>query len=346
MPPQYLPLGNMLASDGVTSMLNAPISDPTVQANVPASFVVDPATGLKVPYVGFQANYSPSVPSFGQSLRTAPQYSGTTRYYESLGVSDYDALQIKVEKRFSQGLTLLASYAWSKTLTDAGSMFSTFSSDFGTTDAWNRKTQKSYSFEDIPNLASIAYVYDIPVGKGRHFLNRGGVANAIVGGWKYSGILRYMSGFPQEIEGADTTNGLENNGWEQANRINGVPMASAAYLAGQGNFNPGKGDSMFNLAAFAQPPNWTFGTITPNEATVRNFPFPNEDMSLLKEWRLHESWELSFRADLFNVFNRHVFDDNNGAYTTEWTVGQPGFGTAYNTADNPRVIQFALRLKW
>ena len=213
MPPQYLPLGNMLASDGVTSLLNAPISDPTVQANVPSSFVVDPATGLKVPYAGFQANYSPSVPSFGQSLRTAPQYSGTTRYYESLGVSDYDALQIKVEKRFSQGLTLLASYAWSKTLTDAGSMFSTFSSDFGTTDAWTRKTQKAHSFEDIPNLASIAYVYDIPVGKGRHFLNRGGVANAIVGGWKYSGILRYMSGFPQEIEGADTTNGLENNGW-------------------------------------------------------------------------------------------------------------------------------------
>jgi hypothetical protein len=346
MPPQYLPLGNMVDSDGSTSLLNGPITDPIVQQNVPSSFVVDPATGLKVPYAGFQANFSPSVPSFGQALRTAPQYSGTTRYYESLGVSDYDALQVKLEKRFSNGLTLLVSYAWSKTLTDAGSMFSTFSSDFGTTDAWNRRTQKSYSFEDIPNLASIAYVYDLPVGKGEHFLNHGGVANAIIGGWKYSGILRYMSGFPQEIEGADTTNGLENNGWEQANRINGVPMASAAYLAGQGKFDPGKGDSMFNAAAFAQPPNWTFGTITPNEATVRNFPWLNEDMSLLKQWNIHESWNLTFRADFFNVFNRHVFDDNNGAYTTEWTVGQPGFGTAYNTADNPRVIQFGMNLKW
>jgi hypothetical protein len=189
-------------------------------------------------------------------------------------------------------------------------------------------------------------VYDLPVGKGKAFLNRGGVANAILGGWKTSGILRYFSGFPQEIEGAGTTSTLEDNGWQPANRINGVPMASAAYRSGQGHFNPGAGDSMFNLAAFAQPANWTFGTITPNEATVRNFPWYNEDMSLMKDWTIHESWTLTFNADFFNVFNRHVFDDNNGAYTTEFTVGQPNFGTAYNTADNPRVIQFGMKLKW
>jgi hypothetical protein len=327
-------------------VLNEPISFAGAQAVVPSSFVVDSATGNKVPFSGFEAAFNPNEPTLGQSLRTAPQYSGTSRYYESLGVSDYDALQVKLEKRFSNGLTLLVSYAWSKTLTDAGSMFSTFSSDFGTTTPWNRKAQKSYSYEDIPNMASIAYVYDLPVGKGKRFLNHGGVVNQVLGGWKYSGILRYMSGFPQEIEGADTTNGLEDNGWEQANRINGVPMASPQYLAGQAKFNPGKGDSMFNLAAFAQPPNWTFGTITPNEATVRNFPWPNEDMRLVKDWNIHESWKLTFMADFFNVFNRHVFDDNNGAYTTEWEVGQSGFGTAYNTADNPRVIQFGVNLKW
>jgi hypothetical protein len=347
MPLQYLPLGNMVGSDGSTSLLNAPISDPVAQANVPARFVVDPTTGNKVPFAGFEEAFSFSgEPTLGQALRTAPQYTGTSRYYEALGVSDYDALQVKLQKRFSNGLSLLVSYAWSKTLTDSGSMFSTFSSDFGTTDPWNRRTQKSYSYEDIPNLASIAYVYDLPVGKGKAFLNRGGVANAILGGWKTSGILRYFSGFPQEIEGAGTTSTLEDNGWQPANRINGVPMASAAYRSGQGHFNPGAGDSMFNLAAFAQPANWTFGTITPNEATVRNFPWYNEDMSLMKDWTIHESWTLTFNADFFNVFNRHVFDDNNGAYTTEFTVGQPNFGTAYNTADNPRVIQFGMKLKW
>ncbi len=347
MPLQYLPLGNMVDSDGSTSLLNAPISDSVAQAHVPSTFVVDPGTGNKVPFAGFEEAFGFSgEPSLGQALRTAPQYTGTSRYYEALGVSDYDALQIKLTKRFSNGLSLLASYAWSKTLTDAGSMFSTFSSDFGTTDPWNRRTQKSYSFEDMPNLASIAYVYDLPVGKGQHFLNRGGVANAILGGWKTSGILRYQSGFPQEVEGNGTTSTLEDNGWQPANRINGVPMASAAYKAGQAHFDPGKGDSMFNAGAFAQPANWTFGTITPNEATVRNFPWPNEDMSLMKQWYIHENWKLTFNADFFNVFNRHVFDNNNGAYTDEWTVGQAGFGTDYGTANNPRVIQFGMNLKW
>ncbi len=166
MPPQYLPLGNVCYDGGgapeacsvagATAVLNEPISFSGAQAVVPSSFVVDPGTGNKVPFVGFESAFGfTGEPTLGQALRTAPQYSGTSRYYESLGVSDYDALQIKLQKRFSNGLELLASYAWSKTLTDAGSMFSTFSSDFGTTDPWNRKTQKSYSFEDIPNLASL-----------------------------------------------------------------------------------------------------------------------------------------------------------------------------------------------
>ncbi len=350
MPLQYLHLGNMVDSDGTTSLLNAPISDPVAQANAPAKFVVDPLTGNKVPFAGFEAAFQQgnpaNEPTLGQGLRTAPQYTGTSRYYEALGVSDYDALQVKLQKRFSNGLSLLVSYAWSKTLTDSGSMFSTFSSDFGTTDPWNRRSQKTYSFEDIPNMASIAYVYDLPVGKGKAFLNRGGVANAILGGWKTSGILRYMGGFPQEIEGNGTTSTLEDNGWQPANRETSVPMASAAYRAGQGSFDPGKGDSLLNPGAFAQPPNWTFGTITPNEATVRQFPWYNEDMSLMKEWNIHESVDLTFNADFFNVFNRHVFNENNGAYTTEWTVGQPGFGTEGSTSDNPRVIQFGLKLKW
>ena len=59
-------------------MLNEPISFPGAQAVVPSSFVVDPATGNKVPFAGFEAAYSPNEPTLGQSLRTAPQYSGTS----------------------------------------------------------------------------------------------------------------------------------------------------------------------------------------------------------------------------------------------------------------------------
>ena len=151
----------------------------------------------------------------GQALRTNPQYQGLHRYYESLGVSTYNALQVKLDKRFSNGLTLLVSYAWSKTLTDGGSMFSTFSSEFGSTTPWNRKAQKAYGFEDIPNNLVISYIYDFPVGQGKKFLNHGGVVNAIVGGWKWSGILTYQSGLPQMI-GHQSQPDSGRPGWTRA----------------------------------------------------------------------------------------------------------------------------------
>jgi len=255
---------------------------------------------------------------------------------------------VKLEKHFSDDLSLLVSYAWSKTLTNGGSIFSTFSSEFGTTTPWNAHAQKAYSFADIPQNLSIAYIYELPVGKGKRFLSRGKVANAILGGWKTSGILQYQSGRPQNIEVVGHTSKLEDQGWGSPDRLTGVPMASEAYHSG--HFQPATplqpGDSQFNGAAFAMPCEWCFGTLTPAEATVRDFYWPNEDMSLMRVWRLHESWNLTFHADFFNVFNRHVFGQNNGAYASEPVYGQPGFGTVATQVDPPRFLQFGLNLKW
>ena len=106
-------------------------------------------------------------------------------------------------------------------------------------------------------------------------------------------------------------------------------------------------DRQLNPAAFAIPSLFAYGNITPNEATVRTFPWPNEDMSLLKEWQLHESWNLTFRADFFNIFNRHVFGENGGAYAAANDyVGGAGFGMFGGTINSPRIIQFGLKLKW
>jgi hypothetical protein len=358
MPPQYIPLGSQFASDGVTSLLEANITDPVAQATPAiAAMPIDPNTGHHSPFQGFEALYGGagvlpagtppgtvgnSTPFVGQALLINPQYAGLHRYYEALGVSNYDALQVKLDKRFSNGLTLLVSYAWSKTLTDGGSIFSTFSSEFYTTTPWNRHDQKAYSYEDIPSNLSIAYVYELPFGKGKKFLSQGGVVNAVIGGWKTSGVLRYQSGLPMNIEAGDTFDLLEDHGWQDANTITGVQQASAAKLSGK--FDPSR-DVMFNSAAFAQPAPWTYGTQTPTEATVRGFKWPNEDMSLMKSWQIHEQFSLQFNADLFNVFNRVVFGENNGAYAQEPGLG-PGFGGVGGQINQPRVAQFGLRLKW
>ncbi len=347
LPPQYLPLGNTMVNvNGTpTSALLAPINNPAIQAlPVVQAMPVDPATGDHSPFAGFEALYAASGnDTLGQSLRTTPQYIGWHRYYEGDGISDYNALQIQLQKRFSNGLTLLVSYAWSKTLTDAGSMFSTFSTEFGTTTPWNARDQYTYSFEDIPQNASIAYVYDLPVGQGRHFLNRGGVLNEVLGGWSVSGIQRYESGLPENITVPGYTNNWEDQGVGNVNRINGVPMASAAYQSG--NFDPNV-DSLFNPAAFATPAPWTFGTLTPTEATVRDFPYLNEEFSLLKAWTIKERYSLQFRADFYNAFNRAVFGSNNGAFTSEPVFGLPGFGMEQGQTNQPRTIQFGLRLNW
>jgi hypothetical protein len=286
----------------------------------------------------------------GQALRQEPQYQGLHRYYESLGVSTYNALQVKLDKRFSNGLTLLVSYAWSKTLTDGGSMFSTFSSEFGSTTQWNRKDQKGVGFEDIPNNLSISYIYDLPFGQGKKFASHGGALNQIVGGWKFSGILSYQGGLPINFDASPSSipNGLEDQGHGNANQILGVPLRSPTSF---GHFDPNK-DELINEAAFAVPPEWTFGTMTPTTGAIRNFPYYNEDLSIMKDFTFtlirDEPMILRFNADFFNVFNRTVFAQSgeNGAYASEPYVNYKGFGALGGQTNNPRQIQFALRLKW
>lgn len=340
MPPQYLPLGyNMI--NGTSELLTA-IGNSTVQAlPVVQAMPVDPSTGNHSPYNGFEAQLGSNA-TLGQALRTNPQYLPGQRYYEGVGWSTYHALQVKLDKRFSNGLTVLASYAWSKTLTDGGSIFSTFSSQFGTTTPWNAGAQKAISFEDIPQLFSVAYVYDLPIGKGEKFLNRGGVLNQVVGGWKLSGIQQYESGLGLNIETTGIPGGLEDYGWQDASQVLGVPMASTAYSSG--HFDPNV-DSMLNPAAFISHPTWGFGTLTPTTGVVRTPGYMNEDFSLVKDWKLKERMDLNFRADFFNAFNRQVFGASNGAYTAEPFLGA-GFGTITSQQNTPRVIQFGLRLNW
>jgi hypothetical protein len=146
------------------------------------------------------------------------------------------------------------------------------------------------------------------------------------------------------IEAGDTFNLWEDHGWQDANTVPGVRVASAAKLRGGNSFDPSK-DSMFNVAGLVQPAPWTYGTMTPTEATVRGFSWPNEDVSLMKEWKIYEQFDLQFNADFFNVFNRHVFGENNGAYAQEPSIG-PGGGGVGGVINNPRVAQFGLRLKW
>ena len=142
--------------------------------------------------------------TIGQLLRPFPQYGAITSNccLENLGQSTYNALQATLERRFRNGLNLLASYTFSKTLTDADSAFPTEtgfnSSVFGAQNPYNLKGEKAVSYQDIPHTFVVSYLYELPMGHGKKYLNHG-VASKVAGGWQIAGIQRYQAGSPAVI---------------------------------------------------------------------------------------------------------------------------------------------------
>lgn len=308
LPTEYLRLG---------SLLTRPIGDPAVAA---AQF--------SAPYPGFTG-------SLAQALRPFPQYQDITMLSTPTGNSTYHALLAKVEKRYSSGLQFLAAYTLSKTLTDIA-----FNSGGALTppqDQYNRRAEKSLANIDRPQRLVLSYLYELPWGQGKPFLNRGVLAK-VFGGFAVSGIHTYQSGSPLRIT-------IPNNlpifgGHLRPNRVEGVPIAIGP---GRADFQPfngltgQQGDRYLNRAAFAIPAPFTLGTLPVFLSNVRGPGFMGEDLSLTKRQRIREAISIEFRADFFNAFNRRNLNDP----VTELT--SPNFGLITGQSQ-PRVIQLGFRL--
>ncbi|HEV2383340.1 MAG TPA: TonB-dependent receptor [Terriglobia bacterium] len=338
-------------------LLFSKISDPSVQAlAVVQGMPVDPTTGLHAPFKGFQTLWGGSA-TLGQALRPYPQYTSDTveglsqlrDFGEDVGSSSYNALQIQARKHFSQGLSFLVSYTWSKTLTDAGSIFNEFSGF--TQDFYNVKPEKALSLNDYPNNLVISYEYQLPFGPGKKFGNVGGLAGRTIGGWSIAGVQQYQSGAPQEVVTGD--NALTpymgpNSFLMRPNIVPGVPKKSIAILTGKWNPNGGPvhfdgspctktapcttsnaydSGAVLNVAAWCDPQKsptsggctggpFTFnqvgGTAPPTDGSIRRFPYYNEDISILKRTSINERVGVEFRADFLNIFNRTLFGFDQG----------------------------------
>ncbi|HEY3974252.1 MAG TPA: carboxypeptidase regulatory-like domain-containing protein [Candidatus Sulfotelmatobacter sp.] len=182
----------------------------------------------------------------GQLLRPFPQYGTITTNccLENLGQSTYNALQTKLERRFRNGLNLLASYTYSKTITDADSSFSTetgFNSNvFGAQNPYNLRGEKAVSYQDIPHAFVVSYLYELPAGPGkRHFSH--GVPSKVLGGWQISGSHRYQSGSPAVINEYATANPFSGGNYRYS-LVGGVsPFGTGSWSpAAQVNANGGR----------------------------------------------------------------------------------------------------------
>ena len=319
------------------------------------------------PFTGFSG-------TIGQALRPFPQYGGidTDCCLENLGQSTYHALLTKVERRFHNGLNLLASYTFSKTLTDADSALPTFAQFSGGSlvqNSYNLKGEKSLSYQDIPHAFVVSYIYELPIGKGKKLLNKGGLTDKVLGGWQVGGVQRYQSGQPLSFSCNGGQFGGPIPGYDgciRLNRVPGQPLLSSAASSfdgpaasnasnvgctskPDGTFTAPVGvTTYFNCAAFFDPNaanlvaqrGYVFGNMPRITGEVRSQMYINEDFSIIKRLRFAESHSLTLKADLVNAFNRHVFSRPD-AGPADGTLG-----AVFGTVDSSRKVQFALRYQF
>ena len=167
-----------------------------------------PAQGTKLPY----ASFNPTA-AYVQALRPFPQYDfiATDCCLQNVGHSSYEALIASVERRFSSGLNLQASYTWSKSITNADSAINVTNGVSQEQDPANSKSQKSLSNQDIPHTFVASYIYQLPFGRNKHFLNHGNaVLVSLISGFEVGGVQRYQSGQPTSFGCADGIPGFQN----------------------------------------------------------------------------------------------------------------------------------------
>jgi hypothetical protein len=313
----------------------------------------------------------------GQLLRPLPQYGNVTTNccLENLGQSTYNALEAKLERRFRNGLNLLASYTYSKTITDADSSFSSetgFNSNvFGAQNPYNLKGEKAVSYQDIPQTFVLSYMYELPFGPGKKYLTHG-VASKVAGGWQISGIQRYQSGSPTVINEYATAppsvlspgnyrfSLIPGRSAFPAHPIQWTPALDATWNSGcnsaaNGVFEPivPGNPTPVNCNAYLDPSKaslstgggYVYGNIPSVVSWWRSPDYKNEDFSIIKRTAVREGQAIMFKVDIPNAFNRHVFGAIDGNPSGDAYFGVPG-GDTHTVINAPRDLQLTLRYEF
>jgi hypothetical protein len=269
----------------------------------------------------------------GQLLRPFPQFNGVTQASISNRDSIYHSMQLKVERRFRRGGSILGAYTWAKLIsnTDTLTGWLEASGPAGVQNNYRLGLERSLASFDVPHRLVVSYVLDLPIGKGRRLLtNVTGAADKLLSGWGINGVYTAQSGFPLRF---GTASNLTNS-FGGGSRPNVVPGCDAEISgSAQSRLN-----RWFNTSCFTQPAAFTFGTASRVDPKLRSHGINNLDFALFKRTMLTERVGLEFRSEFFNLFNRVQFNFPGQA------LGNPQFGIVSSQLNNPRLVQLALRL--
>jgi hypothetical protein len=278
------------------------------------------AAGIKIPYAGFVQQYGGSATVL-QALLPYPQFASIFNNFDDNGSSLYNAMQVQVEKRISNGLSFLVAYSLSHMQSDTGSGFTSFASS--SLNKNNQKSEWSVDGNDQPNVINIAATYELPFGKGRQFMNRGGVANAVLGGWQISPLLTYSTGTPLQV----TVPG-DPLGCAEPTCTSNRPNVVAGVQEQFSYNNVYSGQPVLNAAAFSNPGVWAIGNEPRYLSSIRNPWGANENIALAKYFPLGEKVKIKLEIEYFNALNRVVFGG------PDTTLTDTNFGKVINSQAN------------
>lgn len=310
-PSKYMALGDVLAED-ITDHPEIPLPYPTFA----------------------DTNFNPTV---GQSLRPFPQYDSITSNYNYNGNSSYHSLQLMARKRTGHGLNFIAAYTYSKALTntDNALYYPSYVQDF-----YNRKLEKSVASFHYPHNLKLTWIYDLPFGRGKKWVQGGGALDRLVGGWKVTGIQHYSSGNPLAV-----VTEIDNSGIGGSTPRPDITAGVAQTVPWQGTVDAIDGTQYLNTAAFGDPPisdgngfPLRFGTAPRFLSSTRGPAQVSEDFGILKDTSITERVKLRFRTDFFNAFNRA------GRGNPDTDTASSTFGRITGPQQGPRFIMLSMRL--
>jgi hypothetical protein len=341
-------LQNSVAGIGTVNTVDPNFKPPeSWQWNLTVSREIMPNTVAEVSYVGnhglhiwrlINGNYNQVLPQFqdevaaGGDVAQHPEWRrfGVTNSFtrdESTGDSNYHALQVWIDRRFSNRLSFQTAYTWAHAISNVPTQ--SFISQ--TTDVFNYDLDRGDADLDRRHSLIFNAVYVLP-----SFRGLGSFGSKILGDWQINGIASFYSGTPLNIFSGIDRAGLGGASSQRPDLVPGVPI----YANGNDPLQ------IINPAAFRQPAPGTFGSL--GRGVVRGPGIKNVDFSAAKNWRIRERFGLQFRAEMFNAFNFVNFRAHNlsvagGGIENNFNNG--GFGRA-NSTRGAREIQFGLKLNF
>jgi hypothetical protein len=272
----------------------------------------------------------------GQLLRPYSQYQnvGIPSYY--VGNSTYNSLQVKVQKRFSEGGTINVAYTWSKLLSDTDSIAANTCQDY-----FNLGGCKSLSSDNAAQRLVISYTLDLPFGRGKAlFKGAPSVVNAVISGWGVNGVTTVQSGLPLSLTygGTNQLGANFGTGPIRPNVIPGCqkdPGGTAEQKLGSGVW--------YNVACFTAPDTvFSFGNEPRVDPTLRQQGITNFDVAVRRTIRIRERYGLELRIESFNLTNHPRFNPPGTVIGTS-SAGQIQAAVS-SQGNTPRTFQFAARM--